>query len=102
MKFPSTVGADGHVAAADQLLVDRGFAGTGQALHQVVPLSHPSPQPFQIVQGTSANSMSQATSAPRRRAKRSGKNGWTMNPAHRLTCLASAAVSVASLLRVQV
>jgi hypothetical protein len=45
-KFPSTVGADGLVAAADQLLVDRGFAGTGQPLHQVVPLSHPSPATF--------------------------------------------------------
>ena len=38
--LPSTVGADGLVAASDQFLVDRGFTGTGQSLHQIVPFSH--------------------------------------------------------------
>ena len=33
MVGPSTVGTDGVVAAPDQLLVDRGSTGTGQALH---------------------------------------------------------------------
>ena len=40
MVLPSTVGTDGLVAASDQLLVDRGFTGTRQALHQIVPFSH--------------------------------------------------------------